>query len=123
MNVLVVHVWRSQIRHALSGRALRHGPIPEIREITDEVNERFEGSARKDAERGAALARGRGLNARARAIESDGPVAKVILDTAADEQAAAIVVGRRGRGAVASAVLGSVSSSLLHTSDRAVLVA
>ena len=122
-DALVVYVWRSQIRHTLSGRALRQGVLPEIREITDELDGLFEDSARKDAERGAALVREHGLNARARAIESGGPVTNVILETAGEEHAAAIVVGRRGRGAVASAVLGSVSSSLLHTADRPVLVA
>ena len=33
------------------------------------------------------------------------------------------VAGRRGRGATASAVLGSVSASLLHAADRPLLIA
>jgi nucleotide-binding universal stress UspA family protein len=122
-EALVVHVWRSQVRHTLTGQALRRGPVPEIRELTDELERLFAGAAGEDAEQGAALAREHGLDAQGRAIESDRSVASVLLETAGAEGAPAIVVGRRGRGAVASAVLGSVSSSLLHAADRPVLLA
>ena len=45
------------------------------------------------------------------------------VEAAEAHDAPAIVIGRRGRGALAAAVLGSVSMSLLHAADRPVLVA
>lgn len=49
-----------------------------------------------------------------------GPAAKALLDHASD--AAMIAVGTRGRGALLSAVLGSVSNAVLHKADIPVLV-
>jgi nucleotide-binding universal stress UspA family protein len=45
-----------------------------------------------------------------------------IAETARDLEADAIVVGTRGRGPLASAVLGSVTHTLLHDAECAVLV-
>jgi hypothetical protein len=93
-RALVVRVWRSLIRHSLTGRAMQHAPLQDIRETVTEFDTMFETWARE-----------------------------TLLDIARDADAAAIVLGRRGRGAVASTVLGSVSLSLLHAADRPVLVA
>lgn len=51
-----------------------------------------------------------------------GPPAKAILTVADDIEADLIVTGSRGRGRVASAVLGSVSTEILHGSRCDVLV-
>jgi nucleotide-binding universal stress UspA family protein len=51
-----------------------------------------------------------------------GPPAKAILTVADDIEADLIVTGSRGRGRVASAVLGSVSTEILHGSLCDVLV-
>ena len=53
---------------------------------------------------------GEGLEARA--TVAVGPAAQVLVDAAQD--AALVVVGSRGLGALSRAVLGSVSSSVLH---------
>jgi nucleotide-binding universal stress UspA family protein len=53
----------------------------------------------------------------------EGSPAEKILDVAGTHGADLIVIGSRGRGAVTGAVLGSVSSDVVHRSDRPVLVA
>ncbi len=45
-----------------------------------------------------------------------------VVDLARARDAALIVVGSRGLGAVTGALLGSVSSAILHRADRPVLV-
>jgi len=122
-DALVLHVWRSRIRHSLAGQAFQHAPLAEVRDSVNDLDRLFEDWGREEAERGAALAAEHGLHARARAIESAGPAAWALLEAARSEDAAAIVVGRRGRGEVASAILGSVSASILHAADRPVLIA
>jgi nucleotide-binding universal stress UspA family protein len=52
----------------------------------------------------------------------EGTPAEVIVEVARTRDAALIVVGTRGHGAVAGALLGSVSSAIIHRSDRPVLV-
>src|SRR5690348_7069842 len=53
----------------------------------------------------------------------EGSPADKILEVARAHGAELIVIGSRGRGAVTGALLGSVSSDVVHRSDRAVLVA
>jgi nucleotide-binding universal stress UspA family protein len=76
-------------------------------------------AARDVAERGAQLARDAGFESRTR-VEC-GPVWRTIAAVAADEDAAAIVVGARGLSG-AAAVLGSVSSHVSRHAGRPVLV-
>jgi nucleotide-binding universal stress UspA family protein len=52
----------------------------------------------------------------------DGRPVDVLLDAARDKQAAAIVVGSHGEGAMSAAFLGSTALKLLHHSDIPVLV-
>jgi nucleotide-binding universal stress UspA family protein len=49
-------------------------------------------------------------------------MARAILDAAADVDADVIVCGTRGRGAVRSFLLGSVSHELVQHADRPVMV-
>jgi nucleotide-binding universal stress UspA family protein len=122
-EAVVLHVWKSTVRHSLTGSALRHAVLPEVRELTKDLDDAFEQAAQDVSDRGLAEAQEAGLRARARTFESDAPTAQAIMAVAGELDASSIVVGRRGRGAMAEALLGSVSSSLVHTSDRPVLVA
>jgi nucleotide-binding universal stress UspA family protein len=52
----------------------------------------------------------------------DGPAAEAILDVAETHDADLIVVGSRGRGAVQSALAGSVSKALVTRSQRPLMI-
>lgn len=119
---LVVHVWRSQIRHTITGGALLNAPLDEIRDIARDIDELLEDSAKDVAARGADAASAAGLEATAETVESGGPASEALLDAADRHGAPALIVGRGGRGAMGAAVLGSVSASLLHAATRPVLV-
>jgi nucleotide-binding universal stress UspA family protein len=88
-----------------------------------EVDEQEAASARQIAEEGAAGARKRGYNAMARVAQAGESVAKTIDEVAEDLDAGLIVCGQRGRGAVGSALLGSVSHALAAHTKRPVLIA
>ena len=55
-------------------------------------------------------------------VDLEGYPADAVAEYAAENNADLIVVGSRGRGAVASLVLGSTSHRLIHIADRDVLV-
>jgi nucleotide-binding universal stress UspA family protein len=74
------------------------------------------------ANKGAELARTSGLVAEGVAVEAKGGVADALLGLARERNASAIVVGSRGLGGVTSALLGSVSSKLIHDADRPIVV-
>lgn len=84
------------------------------------VSEEF-GQARAALSAGAARAAELGIEVDTEILEGD-PAGR-ILELAEAREARLIVVGSRGRGAVAEALLGSVSSELVHKADRPVLVA
>ncbi len=88
-----------------------------------EVDEQEAEFAQRIAEEGAAGARTRGYNAAARVAESNESVAKTIDEVAEEIDAGLIVCGQRGRGALGSALLGSVSHALAAHTKRPVLIA
>jgi len=87
------------------------------------VDEQEAEFAHRIAEEGAEGARTRGYNAVARVAQSDQSVAKTIADVADEIDAGLIVCGQRGRGAIGSALLGSVSHALAAHTRRPVLIA
>jgi nucleotide-binding universal stress UspA family protein len=88
-----------------------------------EIDEQEAAIARQIAEEGAAGARERGYNASARIAEANESVAKTIHEIATEIDAGLIVCGQRGRGAISSALLGSVSHALAAHTKRPVLIA
>ena len=94
----------------------------EIRAFTTDFDAYFRACARDLAEQGAGLARAGGLEAEAVEQESKGAAWRGLLAAARAAGAAVVVVGSRGHGAIASTVLGSVSSGLAHNAETPVLV-
>jgi nucleotide-binding universal stress UspA family protein len=88
-----------------------------------EIDAQEAGRARQIAEEGAVAARGRGYNASARIAEANESVARTIDQIAQEIDAGLVVCGQRGRGAIGSALLGSVSHALAAHAKRPVLIA
>jgi nucleotide-binding universal stress UspA family protein len=76
--------------------------------------------ARAALDRAQTLVRQEGCEADAEIREGNPP--DQVVDLARARNAPLIVVGSRGLGAVAGALLGSVSSAIIHRADRPVLV-
>ena len=87
-----------------------------------EIDEQEASFAQRIAEDGAERARKRGYNAAARVAEAPESVASAIDQVAEEIDAGLIVCGQRGRGAVSSALLGSVSHQLAAHAKRPVLI-
>jgi nucleotide-binding universal stress UspA family protein len=116
-----------------AGAVLRHGPAVVATAWTsfedaapaallampgDMVRE----TAEELAAEGADLARAAGFDAEPRAVRSKGPFFAALIHLADELDARAIVAGSRGRSSLAAAVLGSVSTGLLHHTSRPVLI-
>jgi nucleotide-binding universal stress UspA family protein len=89
----------------------------------EQIDEELEQLAREAAEEGAERARSLGYDASARIERATQGAAQVIVELADELDARLIVCGRRGRGAVTSALLGSVSHGVLAHAGRPVLIA
>jgi len=121
-RTVVVHVWNSPMRNTLSGRALARAPLPELREFSAEYEPFFAAAAGAVVEEGVGLARKAGLEASGEAIESGSGAWRALAEVAIDRGVAVIVAGSRGRGGLASTILGSVSSGLVHNAETPALI-
>jgi nucleotide-binding universal stress UspA family protein len=118
----IVNVWNSPMRNTLSGRALAGAPVGELRAFSADYEQLFADEAASVAEQGVALAREAGLEASGEAIESGSGAWRALAEAASDRRAAVIVAGSRGRSGLASTMLGSVSSGLVHNADTPALI-
>jgi nucleotide-binding universal stress UspA family protein len=87
-----------------------------------EIDEQEAAFAQRLAEEGASGAREHGYDASARIAQADISVIATIGEIAGEIDAGLIVCGQRGRGAIRSAVLGSVSHGLSAHAQRPVLI-
>jgi nucleotide-binding universal stress UspA family protein len=87
-----------------------------------EIDEEEAARALQIAEEGAAGARRRGYNASARTAQATESVARTIDEIAQEIDAGLVVCGQRGRGAIGSALLGSVSHTLAAHTTRPLLI-
>jgi nucleotide-binding universal stress UspA family protein len=97
-------------------------PVRVVSRATEELDRTIAAGARRTAHEGARMAAAAGLEARAEATETVGPVWCALRDSADAHDSRVIVVGARGRGAVAATVLGSVSSALVHNAHLPLLI-
>jgi nucleotide-binding universal stress UspA family protein len=122
-RLLIVSVWEPGLAFAMA-------PMPDVSGVAymapspDQVAsiDRAQRDHADDvAEAGARLAREAGATAEAVAVSDELAVAETIIGVAEQRDACALVVGSRGLGGV-KAMFGSTSRSLLHQTERPVLV-
>ena len=93
-----------------------------VRDSAHMLDEAGREAAEELAAEGAELARAAGFDAEPRAVRSSGPFFAALLHEARELDARVIVAGSRGRSTIAAAVLGSVSTGILHLAGRPVLI-
>lgn len=116
----IVTAWKSAA--SLAGVARAALPDDVIRAGIEGLDRQAGEGAEATARHGAELAAAAGAEADWAAVLAPQSVWVTILDEAARMDAAAIVVGARGRSGIASIVLGSVSSGVVQHARRPVLV-
>jgi nucleotide-binding universal stress UspA family protein len=134
-EAIVLTVWESVgsaiLRHAPSGKTEFGRDARGIAEdVVDELDASTAERARATAAEGVTLAAAAGFDALALARRALAETAertavtvwRAVLDVADEEAVGVIVLGSRGRSAVKSMVLGSVSYGVVHNSDRPVLI-
>jgi nucleotide-binding universal stress UspA family protein len=118
-QTVLLHVWTPPVAYLADSFSDPGAvPGPNLDELEGFVRERAEAVAAQGHER----ALGHGLEVELRLEPAVTSVWRAILDVASETGADLIVVGTRGRTAVQSALLGSVSSALVHHSELPVLV-
>ena len=123
-QLLIVSIWEPGLAMAAMSSPDAMGmtlPMPNPEEIAT-IDGIQSDHATATAEAGAKLARDLGARADALPTRDEVDVAETVLGVAGQRDAAAVVVGSRGLGAVKSRLLGSTSRRLLHDAELPVLV-
>jgi nucleotide-binding universal stress UspA family protein len=116
----VVTAWSSMRDAARAGRAAL--PADVIAEAIRNLDAVAEQNATALAEEGAAAARDAGLDATAESVRGDPSVPASLIRLADEHRSPAVVMGSRGRSALKSALLGSVSNTVVQHSRRPVMI-
>ena len=123
-ELLIVTVWEPGLAMVVTSAPDATGmtyPLPSPAEIAS-VDRAEHDHAAAAAQAGTKIARDLGARATALPMEDTIAVAETLAEVADSRDAAALVVGSRGLGAVKSRLLGSTSRKLLHDSRLPVLV-
>lgn len=122
--LLVVSVWEPGLAMAAmpppDAMAMTY-PLPSAEDVQT-VDRLQRDHAGATAAAGAQMARDLGATAEAMAVPDSVDVAETVSAIADQRDAAAVVVGTRGRGTVRSRLLGSTSRRLLHDTRRPLLI-
>jgi nucleotide-binding universal stress UspA family protein len=121
-RTVVLHVWTSQYRLGLTAKALAHAPPDDMREIVKILDQSLEEAATATTQDGVERARAAGLDPVGETLESGAGIWRTVASAAREHGAAVVIAGARGIGGARSALLGSVSSGLIHNADLPVLV-
>jgi nucleotide-binding universal stress UspA family protein len=119
-DAIVMTAWTSVRDVAPASRAA----LPEavIEKAVAEMDAVAEAAAKATAQAGADRASAAGLNARAQTAFVEGSVAQAILRAADGDDVMSVVVGSRGRSGFRSALLGSVSNTVVQHCAKPVVV-
>jgi len=117
--VVVLTIWQPVAVLLAQGGGFGGGYLSDEGKVDGEQAQLAADAAAEGVER----ARSHGYDASSRVEEATEGAGRRIIEVADELDARLIVCGRRGRGAVASALLGSVSHVVLGHSGRPVLIA
>jgi nucleotide-binding universal stress UspA family protein len=119
-RAVVVTVWVSAGQVASAGLvALSPAVVADAVGKLDDATERAAGALAEEGTRHAAEA---GLQAGPLVVEAAGSIWATLVETAESQDAAAVVVGSRGRTEMQAFLLGSVTHGLVHHCPRPVVV-
>jgi nucleotide-binding universal stress UspA family protein len=119
-EAVVMTAWTSI--HDVAGAGRVALPEAVLEQATTEIDSATEAAAQETAQAGAARAREAGLEASSEAVRAERGVAAAILRAADEQDVMSVVVGSRGHSGFRSALLGSVSNTVVQHSTKPVVV-